>query len=134
MTVTEPQIRALLNTIIDPCSRAAGAPVGLDDLGLVRRVEITGPDSDQRVRVVVGVTEWGCMMGAAFLTEASKLLETVVMSDRVIVDLDTEFDWVPEDMSDGYLAILNTRHAVGRAHLRPDTGRLPLIPMRVTDR
>jgi len=34
-------VRAVLNQIIDPCSRVAGAPVGLVDMGLIRRLTVT---------------------------------------------------------------------------------------------
>ena len=63
-SMTDPaRIRAAINTIIDPCSRAAGAPAGLADMGLIRTLEVTASDTGLHVRAVIGVTEYGCLLG-----------------------------------------------------------------------
>jgi hypothetical protein len=36
----EARVRTTLNTIVDPCSRAAGAPAGIAEMGLVRQIEV----------------------------------------------------------------------------------------------
>jgi len=40
--MNEGVIRAALNEIVDPCSVVAGAPAGLDEMGLVRRLCVQG--------------------------------------------------------------------------------------------
>lgn len=123
--ITEADVRAVLNTIVDPCSRAAGTPGGLDDLGLIREVEVTGAPAT--VRVVIGVTEYGCVMGAPFATDAYRLLEGLDGVARVLVELDEKFDWVPEDMRPGYRDKLAEAHVEGRRRLNPAALSLPLV-------
>src|SRR5258706_11330333 len=96
-------VRALLNTIVDPCSRAAGCVAGLDDMGLVRAVEISREANGLSIRVVIGVTEYGCLMGAPFAVEANKRLgELRSEGVSIVVDLDDKFDWERDDMSAEY--------------------------------
>jgi metal-sulfur cluster biosynthetic enzyme len=122
-TPTEAGVRAALNTVVDPCSVAAGSPAGLDDMGLVRRVEVDGAD----VRVVIGVTEYGCVMGAPFAIEAYRLLEGLDGVGRVDVELDDAFDWLPDDMSPAYRARLAAVHAEGRRRLGPAAAGFPML-------
>jgi metal-sulfur cluster biosynthetic enzyme len=81
--VTASEVRDLLNTIVDPCSVAAGAPAGLADMGLVRTVEV----DDHTVSVRIGLTEPGCMMGASFVVRARELLAAQPGVEAVTVEL-----------------------------------------------
>jgi metal-sulfur cluster biosynthetic enzyme len=126
----EAEVRAALNTIVDPCSVAAGSPAGLADMGLVRGVELSPSTADRAlvdVRVVIGVTEYGCVMGAPFAMEAYRLLEGLTGVGRVDVELDDAFDWVPDDMSPGYRRRLAEVHAEGRRRLAPASAGFPLL-------
>ena len=38
--ISDADVRASLNEIIDPCGAAAGCPVGLDEMGLVRAPKV----------------------------------------------------------------------------------------------
>src|SRR5882757_430618 len=107
----ETQVRVILNEVIDPCSRVAGSPAGLDDMGLVRQIDVTEADNTTRVHVVIGITEFGCMMGGAFLHEASEKLGSVFGYDNVVVELGDSYDWTPEDMSKTYKIRLAARRA-----------------------
>jgi metal-sulfur cluster biosynthetic enzyme len=119
-TATEGEhIRAAINTIIDPCSRAAGAPAGLADLGLIRALDVTQKDAGLHIRVVIGVTEYGCLLGPAFATEVDRVIRALPGISNVSVELDDAFDWVPEDMSLRYQAELATRRQVGREFFLP---------------
>ena len=120
--ISEAQVRAALNTIIDPCSVAAGAPAGLQDMGLVRHVTIgslsdgqAGGRAKVSVQVVIGVTEFGCLMGAPFAMEAQACLARLVDVDQVDVQLDGTFDWLPQDMDPAYRARLHS-HRQQRAN------------------
>lgn len=133
--VTEQAVRCVLNSIIDPCSRAAGSPVGINDMGLVRSVQIDHAGTEVDLRVVVGVTEFGCMMGAAFLHDAQLRLSQEFAAARVAVELDTNFDWVPEDMSASYREQLAAKHDQWRAESGiPGARRLPLVTLPTPDR
>jgi metal-sulfur cluster biosynthetic enzyme len=107
----ELEVRRILNEIIDPCSRASGEPAGLSDMGLVREVEVTATGPRTRVRVVIGITEFGCMMGGAFLHDAQARLAGVYGEGNVHVQLSDRFDWVPEDMTAAYRKRLSLAHS-----------------------
>ena len=103
----EARVWTTLNTIVDPCSRAAGAPAGIAEMGLVRQLEIHHSPGGASIRVVIGVTEPGCLMGAAFVNDARKLLRELPGVAEVHVSMDHAFDWTPEDMAPAYQARLH---------------------------
>lgn len=124
----EDDIRAALNTIVDPCSRAAGAPAGLVDMGLIRRLEVRPvPPGQVDVHVVIGVTEYACLIGPSFAAEARKRLAPMAGIRELVIDLDGEFDWDPQDMSPAYQARLNERRQAGNAYF---LGQLRYDPPR----
>jgi metal-sulfur cluster biosynthetic enzyme len=102
----EARVWNILNTIVDPCSRAAGAPAGIAEMGLVRQIEVQNSPGGASIRVVIGVTEPGCLMGAAFVNDARKLLRALPGVAEVQVSMDHAFDWTPADMSPAYQARL----------------------------
>lgn len=113
--ITDTQVRVALDTVIDPCSRAAGCTTGLTSLGLVRDIAlIERADGRTDVRVVIGVTEYGCLMGAPFASEAYKRLRALDGVGTVEVALDDKFDWDRSDMDPAYARRLTEhRAAVG---------------------
>jgi metal-sulfur cluster biosynthetic enzyme len=100
--ISEAQVRATLNAIVDPCSRSAGCAAGLDEMGLIRQVHITARAGLTDVRVVIGVTEYGCLMGAPFADEAWHLLQALEGVGDIQVELDKEFNWDLDDMRGDY--------------------------------
>jgi metal-sulfur cluster biosynthetic enzyme len=117
--VTAEAVTAAINAIVDPCSRAAGIPAGLVDMGLIRALDVTGGQDGAVVRVVVGVTEYGCLLGPAFSDEIRRRVAALPGVREVVTELDDRFDWVPEDMSARYRAALARRRAAGRDHFAP---------------
>jgi metal-sulfur cluster biosynthetic enzyme len=109
--ITESTVRATLNTIIDPCSINAGCPAGLDELGLVRAVDIRHSATGADLHVVIGVTEFGCLMSAPFVSEAYKRLLGTPGVKSVTVEMDKAFEWGPEDMSREYQQRLQGQRA-----------------------
>jgi metal-sulfur cluster biosynthetic enzyme len=120
--IDEARVWTALNTIVDPCSRAAGAPVGIAEMGLVRQLEVQHSPGGASIRVVIGVTEPGCLMGAAFINDARKLLRELPGVTEVHVSMDHAFDWTPEDMSPAYQARLDQL----RQRRRVAVGIIPL--------
>jgi len=118
-------VRASLNEIVDPCSAAAGCPAGLDEMGLVRAVEVRETASGTDIRVVIGVTEYGCLMGAPFANEAYKRLRALPGAATIAVELDGEFDWDRDDMRADYQERLK-RHRIERGLLRIPVVVMPL--------
>jgi metal-sulfur cluster biosynthetic enzyme len=96
------RVRETLNGIVDPCSVVAGAPAGLVDLGLVRHLAVTPAQDGVAVRVRIGVTEPGCLMGASFAIKARELLQAVPGVSTVDVELDHAGDWEPSDIDPAY--------------------------------
>jgi metal-sulfur cluster biosynthetic enzyme len=125
VTPTEEDVRAILNQIIDPCSRVAGAPVGLADMGLIRRLALTEAAGGVEIQLVIGVTEYGCLLAPAFASEARKLLTALPGVAAVDIDLDREFDWEPADMSAAYRQHLAERRAATNRVMLPLRARPP---------
>jgi metal-sulfur cluster biosynthetic enzyme len=125
MTPTEQDVRAVLNQIVDPCSRVAGAPAGLVDMGLIRRLALTEGAGGVEVHLVIGVTEYGCLIAPAFASEARKLLSALPGVAVVDIDLDREFDWEPADMSAAYRQQLAQRRAAVNQVMLPLRNRPP---------
>jgi metal-sulfur cluster biosynthetic enzyme len=99
---TQAQIRAALNEVADPCSVAAGAPAGLDDMGLIRDVEVREGPAGAHVTVGIGLTEPTCLMGPAFVQSAEERLSSLEGVAGVDVSLRSGRDWTPARMSPGY--------------------------------
>ena len=110
--ITETEVREALNRIVDPCSVVAGCPAGLNDMGLVRNVSLIDSQQGQHVEVIIAITEYGCLMGAPFATEAFKTLSAMPGIAGVEVRLDDKFDWEPEDMTDDYRARLQHQRSI----------------------
>jgi metal-sulfur cluster biosynthetic enzyme len=125
MTPTEQDVRAVLNQIVDPCSRVAGAPAGLADMGLIRRLALTEGAGGVEVHLVIGVTEYGCLLAPAFASQARKLLTALPGVAAIDIDLDREFDWEPADMSAAYRQQLAQRRAAVNQVMLPLRERPP---------
>lgn len=100
--VTEEKVRDVLNSVIDPCSTAAGAPAGLDDMGLVRSVTIRPEADGALVSVVLGITEPACLMGLPFQATAFERLSQLEGVARVEVTLDEKLMWTEAELSPAY--------------------------------
>lgn len=110
----EAAVRAALNEIHDPCSVAAGLPAGLEEMGLVRSLEVVPGERGAVVRLAIGVTEPGCVMGYPFAEEAERRVGALPGVERVEVDFDHAHDWEPADMAPGYRRRLESHRAARR--------------------
>lgn len=87
-------VRAALDSIIDPCSAAAGAPAGLYEMGLVREVSITRCTAGgSNVRIVLCLTEPTCWMGFPFMASAREAVESLEGVSTVDISLADDADW-----------------------------------------
>ncbi|WP_319456986.1 MULTISPECIES: metal-sulfur cluster assembly factor [unclassified Mycobacterium] len=138
-TVTEALIRATLDTVIDPCSVAAGARAGIAELGLVRSLQVKQEPDGAVVRVTIGTTDPGCLMIYPFAAESRRKLEALPGVARAEVDLDVSADWLPTDMSPSYRARLAARRSARRSQTGDRIGLAPdgtshesvLLPVRI---
>ena len=86
------QIREVLSQIHDPCSIAAGRPISVLDMGLVRDWKF-----DRGVlNITFCVTFAGCTMAPHFTQAAAKKLTEIDDIELVITHVDTEFVWTPD--------------------------------------
>jgi metal-sulfur cluster biosynthetic enzyme len=92
----DPDIAAALEAVHDPCSLAAGTPMSLRQMGLVRGWEVS-PDGDLEVRL--DVTAPVCLMAGHFVADAQRRLEAIAGLRTVTVRVDPSGDWSPERMS-----------------------------------
>ena len=115
--IDEASVRAVLNTIVDPCSVVAGVAAGIEEMGLVRHLEVLEGPNGAIIRVTIGVTEPGCLMGVPFANEAQKRLLALPSVACVEVTLDHALDWKPEDMSAEYQARLAAFRSARRVAL-----------------
>ncbi len=117
--VSEEAIRSELNEILDPCSVVAGAPAGIEEMGLVRELTVTDCRGGAAVVLSIGVTEPGCMMGASFAIKAKERLEAMPGVASIDVRLDHRADWEPADLDPAYAIRLEGVRAAkeaARAH------------------
>ncbi|MFO6448362.1 metal-sulfur cluster assembly factor [Erythrobacter sp. NE805] len=92
--VIEDEVRAVLARIHDPCSVAAGRPVSVLDMGLVRGWTLHGGT----LTVTFCVTFAGCTMAPHFAQAAERDLAGLLGVERVVTVIDTDFVWTPELM------------------------------------
>lgn len=69
----EAELRALLDTIADPCSLAHGKPVGLGGLGIVDHVEVIGDTAT----VAIMPTIPGCLFIGVIEEKVERLAEAL---------------------------------------------------------
>lgn len=96
--VTESRVRAALRTVRDP-----ELPVSVDELGLVRRIEIDGGT----VRIGMTYTSIACPCTDLIQQDVEAAVAALDGVDQVHVE-DTFHPWCREDMSDGARATLRT--------------------------
>jgi metal-sulfur cluster biosynthetic enzyme len=99
---SEAQVRAALDAVVDPCSAAAGAPAGLNEMGLVREVEVRPASTGAHVHVVIRLTAPTCLMGIPFLTSARQRLSELPGVAEVEVSLASGIDWTPAELPQRY--------------------------------
>jgi metal-sulfur cluster biosynthetic enzyme len=116
----EAEIRRVLNEIIDPCSAAAGAPIGLVDMGIVHELRLEG--STLRLRLLP--TFPACRFVPIFEAEIRKRLVDKDLSISVEV-VGPEVVWDESLMTTAGKARITARRKKARAELKSMT-RAPL--------
>ena len=90
-------IRRQLNSIGDPCSVAHGTPMGIEEMGLIERIDI---DDDGHVAVALRLTSPCCLNVGYFDVETRTRILQVPGVRSVDVTTDRGLDWDPSMMSD----------------------------------
>jgi metal-sulfur cluster biosynthetic enzyme len=79
-----------LNAVLDPCSVAAGRPMGLADMGLVERVEV----GEGGVDVYLRLTSPACYLMTHIRDRIIAELDGIALGP-VTVHVDEGLDWSP---------------------------------------
>jgi metal-sulfur cluster biosynthetic enzyme len=87
-------VETALDTIIDPCAAAVGAPAGLVSMGMVSHIEIGRQGAKLRVEIMT--THAFCMMAGAFVQQAHEVLARLPGVEEVEVGLDSKTIWTPD--------------------------------------
>lgn len=89
-------VRAVLDSVIDPCSAANGTDLSVVEMGLVDEVSI----DDGRVTVELLVTSPMCTMVPYFIREIRQDVGALNGVESVAVEADNGLEWVPSMMSE----------------------------------
>ena len=92
--IDDAAIRGALSGVHDPCSVAAGRPLSLVDMGLLRSWCL----EDGTLFVTFAVTFAGCTMAPHFLRAAEAELARLSGVAQVRASVDTDFTWTPDLM------------------------------------
>ena len=112
----EATIRVVLDTIVDPCSRAAGAPAGISEMGMIPDIALLpGAGNQTNVYVHLIVTHPFCMMSSLFVKEISERVGALDGAGEVEVNLDPGTLWTPDMMTPEYAERLEVARARRRA-------------------
>lgn len=118
-TPFDQEIAAVLAGVQDPCSVAAGAPLSLVDMGLVRGWNI---DEHGHLTVRLAVTSPLCTMAGHFLLDAETRLAALPSVRSVETVVDADVDWTPDSISPRGQRVLSDRRERARKRI---TGPAP---------
>jgi metal-sulfur cluster biosynthetic enzyme len=123
MTIGHDSLRAAvdeaLRRVHDPCSIAAGVPIDVVDMGLVKGLTF----DDGLLGVTLGVTSISCRMVAQIADAAQAELSAIDGIRRVDISIDTTTTWTEADMAEAARARLTRRRANARLLVRPQQWR-----------
>lgn len=105
-TALEAAVRGCFESIYDPCSVAAGTPVSLYDMGLLKGWELS---REGRLTVQLCVTFGACTMAPHFARAAEESLGQLDGVREVTVEINAGLLWSTEHMTDRGRALLASR-------------------------
>lgn len=94
--VRDADVRAVLDTVIDPCSAANGTDLSVLEMGLVDSVTV----EDGHVDVELMVTSPMCTMVPYFIKEIRRDVGELDSVESVDVSADNGLEWMPSMMSE----------------------------------
>ena len=131
-TLTLDFIRAQANMVADPCALSNGVAIGLQDMGLVKNVQLQpiagGEGAGVNVLLEMRLTSPECMYALYFERE---LRERLVGQRGIVAltfDWGSPFEWFPELMTPAAREALATRRDQKIALMRPVAKHTASIP------
>jgi metal-sulfur cluster biosynthetic enzyme len=107
-------VETAIGAVDDPCSLAAGAPLNVFELGLVREWTVR---PDRSVHVVVSPTAPSCILIGSIIDGLSAKIGAVPGVRAVSVEIDSTTIWSPELMSTPGRTKLDSHRAGSRQQL-----------------
>ncbi len=98
MSHLEQAVLEALEEVHDPCSVAAGRPLGMIGMGLLTNLEI---GQEGEVSASLRMTFPGCMMMPTIAAAVEDRLNLIPGIGKVTVLVDTAMTWTPNDMNSG---------------------------------
>lgn len=93
-------VREVSNTVHDPCGMAAGIAMGMDEMGLIRRIDAERDDEGRwQVHALVRLTSPGCEYFFAFRDNLQERASAHPQVSEVEVEWDPTLDWTPEALT-----------------------------------
>jgi len=90
-------LEAALDRVVDPCSIATGAPIGLREMGLVTGLTLDGGHA----RVTLSLTSPMCWQMTNIVDMVKQELGALEGVTWVSCEIDPAADWMPDRMSAG---------------------------------
>ncbi len=101
------EVRVAINDIKDPCSVAAAVPTGLNDMGLVEKIDIA---DDGHVSVELTVTAPHCMYVGHFILYVTEHVEKLPWVNGVDVSFDHLLAWDESRMAEHARELMHAKH------------------------
>ena len=95
MTLDETGIRAILATIMDPCSVGMGCPLSIEAMGLVSTVEV----GSNVIAVSLRLTQPGCHFAALLQQEAEERIAEFAGTRVVHIEITDDLAWSEADIA-----------------------------------
>lgn len=93
--VSEADVRAELDEIIDPCSASRGTDHSILEMGLLDSIEIDGED----VTINMRLTSPACFMVPYFIRKTEERVGSLDGVDSIELTTDSGLNWSPDMMS-----------------------------------
>ncbi len=93
-------VREVSDTIHDPCGMAAGIKLGLNEMGLIRQIDVEPLGQGWKVHVLLRLTSPGCEYFFAFRDNLEEKTARHPQIESIEVEWDPTLDWTPSDLTE----------------------------------
>ncbi|MCB1486531.1 MAG: DUF59 domain-containing protein [Bauldia sp.] len=98
MTTTVEAVIAALDEVIDPCSVGAGAPLTVNEMGLIKDVRIS---PEGKVAILLRLSSPGCLMGGYYFEPRIKeCVGRVQGVTEVTLELGDPLSWTEDEITE----------------------------------
>lgn len=103
-------VRAVSDTIYDPCGMAMGLNIGINEMGLIRTIDVSAAGGGMwNINILLRLTAPGCEYFFAFKDNLEQALLPHPQIQYAHVEWDPTLDWTPEALSESARSRLEER-------------------------